>query len=79
MTTIDMTNADEREFFRAAQLKGQLKILRAGMTIRGLTKTEALRRAGTITGETYKRGQIEDAIYDLGYHVEKLIAAKAST
>ena len=50
------------DHFAAAQLRGQIRILAAGMTIRGLTKTQALARASKITGTTYKRGEFTKAI-----------------
>jgi hypothetical protein len=79
MAIIDMTDPAQRDFYFAAQLKGQLKIIKAGMTIRGLTKTAALSRATKITGSKYTRSQIGNAIADLEAKVEAMIKGKATT
>lgn len=77
--TIDMTDPAQRDFFFAAQLKGQLKIIKAGMTIRGLTKTEALARAQKMTGrkKAYTRNEIDTAIADLAAVVENAIKVQS--
>ena len=76
MTIIDMQDPVQRKFFLAAKLKGQLKILKAGMTIRGLTKTVALNLAADITGIKYKAKQIDNAIADLQNVMDSMISVK---
>jgi len=48
-----------------ATLRGQLRLIGAGMTIRGLSKTKALDVAGNVTGKTYKRGEHKKAAEDV--------------
>ena len=48
-----------------AALRGQLRLIGAGMTIKGLTKTKALEVAGNVTGEKYKRGEHKKAADDI--------------
>lgn len=79
MTTINMQDPDQRQFFIAAQLKGQLKILAAGMTIRGLPRSAALQRASQITGKPYKNSRLIEAIEDLQKVVDAKIAAAGQT
>ena len=54
--------------YRAAALKAGLKLyaLHGIKPNRGWTPTAMLRAAGQITGKTYKRGEYERAISDLG-------------
>lgn len=53
------------DYYRAAALRSTLRILGSGMTMRGMTQGRALQLAAEYTGQTYKRGQLEQAREDL--------------
>jgi len=51
---------------QAAFLKAHLKMVKVGMSpSKGMTKTKLLKKASDITGVKYKRGQYDEAIFDL--------------
>tara|TARA_R110000851_G_scaffold16046_3_gene52573 strand:+ start:16844 stop:17053 length:210 start_codon:yes stop_codon:yes gene_type:complete len=60
-----MITEDQIPRFAVAVLRGQLRLMSAGMTIKGLSKTKALVTAGKVTGKTYKSGQHEIAAEDI--------------
>jgi len=63
MTVILNPASDE---VQAAFLKAHLKMVKVGlMPSKGMTKTKLLKKAGDITGVKYKRGQYDEAIFDL--------------
>ena len=63
MTTITDTRSQR---LQAIFLKGHCKLVAAGMAPpRGVRKSDILKKAGAITGKTYKRGQYEQAAADL--------------
>jgi len=60
-----------RKEIQACFLKAALKISKTGMLpSRGMTRTKLMSKASTITGITYKRGQIDIAIADLSSVIE---------
>jgi hypothetical protein len=62
--TID--NPLDNPRFLAATCRAHLRCIAAGMLPRrGLTKGEVLAKAGSLTGQTYKRGEYGKAISDL--------------
>ena len=63
MTFILNPASDEDQ---AAFLKAHLKMVKVGlMPSKGMTKTKLLKKASDITGVKYKRGQYDEAIFDL--------------
>lgn len=56
---------DAVDAFRIASLRSALGLLKAGIGMRGLTKTRALELAGQYTGVKYKRGEFDKAREDL--------------
>lgn len=50
---------------QAIFIKGHLKLIALGMKNSRISGTEMLKKAGAITGKTYKRGQYQQAINDL--------------
>lgn len=60
MTTIDMTNPHQREYFQVCTIKVHLKLVKAGMTPpRGVTRAKLMQRARDLTGAA-----IADRDYD---------------
>lgn len=65
MISIDMQNPDQRTIFAVAQARGQLRILKAGMTIRGTSRKEIQRRlAGWIDSPLRSGRQVDLSITD---------------
>lgn len=63
MTTITDTASN---VIQAIFLRGHLRLLAVGMEpSRGVTKGSFLKKAGAITGKTYKKGQYMQAADDL--------------
>ena len=63
MTVILNPASDE---VQATFLKAHLKMVKVGlMPSKGMTKTKLLKKASDITGVKYKRGQYDEAIFDL--------------
>jgi hypothetical protein len=63
MTVILNPASDE---VQAAVIKAHLKMVKVGlMPSKGMTKTKLLKKASDITGVKYKRGQYDEAIFDL--------------
>ena len=61
-----------RDEIQAAFIKSALKLSKVGlMPSRGLTKTKLMARASAITGNKYKRTQIDLAISDLQIIVDE--------
>jgi|TARA_B110000211_G_scaffold150236_1_gene170884 hypothetical protein len=61
-----MINNPGRDEVQAVFLRSALKLSKKGiMPSKGLTKTKLMKFASAITETNYKRGQIDDAIYDL--------------
>lgn len=53
--------------YQAIVIKRALKAAKIGIRMnRHMSPTALLRTAGNITGKTYKRGQYDEAVYDLG-------------
>lgn len=50
---------------QAAFLKSHLKLMKLGMKNSRISATEMLKKATSITGNKYKRGQFDQAIADL--------------
>jgi hypothetical protein len=70
MTTIITDPAGAR--VQAIFLKGHCRLLAAGLQPpRGVRKSDILRKAGAITGKTYKRGQYDVAATDLAKFLEE--------
>jgi hypothetical protein len=62
--TID--NPLDNPRFLAATCRAHLRLIAAGLLPRrGLTKGEVLAKAGSLTGQSYKRGEYGKAIADL--------------
>jgi hypothetical protein len=67
---------DGTNLFRAATLVSALRLLKVGITpTRGLTSKKAFAIAKEYTGKTYKRGQHDQAIADVGVWVATMKAA----
>ena len=51
MTTIDMRDQHQRDYFQVCTIKAHLKLVRLGMTPpRGVTRTKLMQRARELTG-----------------------------
>jgi hypothetical protein len=64
MTTVIPTEVGFNRI-AAVFLKGHCQLMAKGMSHSRISKTEVLRKAGLITGKTYKRGQHAQAAEDL--------------
>ena len=63
MTTVDMTDQYQREYFQVCQLKGVLKLINAGlMPPRGIRKGDLMKTARTLTGATFGQRDYDAAI-----------------
>jgi hypothetical protein len=56
---------------QAIFLRAHLRLLAAGMKNSQLSGTQILAKAGQITGNTYKRGQYEQALADLTTYIKE--------
>lgn len=65
-----MLTGSATEIFRVASLKGSIKLMSAGIRIRGMTLKRAFGIATTYTGNTYKRTEASQAIADLDLWLE---------
>lgn len=63
MTTLDMTNSYEREYFEVVQLKGILKLISVGLQPpRGTRKAALMQRARDLTGAQFGARDYKAAI-----------------
>jgi hypothetical protein len=67
MTTIENPARPE---VQAIFLKAHLKLHALGMKARGVRGGDLLKKAGVITGQTYKRGEYRRAFDDLKTYIE---------
>jgi hypothetical protein len=74
-TTIDMTDANNRRFVAVVTLRGQLRILSAGMTIRGLSAKRARELVAVHTGYPVAKSNVT-AIRDCTAFIELAHAAR---
>lgn len=77
--TINMADEGQRTRFAVAQARGQARLMKAGMTVRGLSRKELQRRIAVWTDSPCRSGrQIEMSIADctvwLGKHNAQEIA-----
>lgn len=68
MTTI-LNPGDAR--IQAVFVRGHCRLMAKGMSARGVRKGDVLKRAGAITGKTYKRGEFNLAAEDLTSKIEE--------
>jgi hypothetical protein len=67
---------DATHLFRAVALRSALKLAKAGIKInRHTTATDLFKMAKEYTGKTYKRGQYDQARYDLTIWIDTMKAA----
>ena len=55
--TLQLPELNDENAVQAIFLKGHLKMLATGMKNSRISGTQILRKAGAISGQTYKRGQ----------------------
>jgi hypothetical protein len=66
-----ITTDAQYERFRIAQLRGQCRIMAAGMTIRGATKRSIAHEAGIVTKKKYKTSELLQAAEDITVYLKE--------